>query len=75
LGGIVLNFALFKLNLVPSWLSIWGFIGGACVLLYGIISLFGSDPAILAAPIALQEMVFAVWLIVKGFDTSEVASR
>jgi hypothetical protein len=68
LGGLVLNFMLFKLKLVPSWLSLWGLIGGACVLLYGLISLFGSDPAILAAPIAIQEMVFAIWLIVKGFN-------
>jgi hypothetical protein len=75
LGGIVLNFMLFKLKLVPSWLSIWGLIGGACVLLYGLISLFGSDPAILAAPIAIQEMMFAIWLLAKGFDTPEVASR
>ncbi|UCE37480.1 MAG: DUF4386 domain-containing protein [Thermoplasmata archaeon] len=75
LGGLVLNFMLFKLKLVPSWLSIWGFIGGACVLLYGLISLFGHDPAILAAPIAFQEMVFAVWIIAKGFDTTVMDSK
>jgi uncharacterized membrane protein YqaE (UPF0057 family) len=27
---------------------------------------------ILAAPIAIQEMVFAVWIIVKGFDKSVI---
>jgi hypothetical protein len=75
LGGLVLNFMLFKLKMVPSWLSIWGFIGGACVLLYGLISLFGHDPAILAAPIAIQEMVFAVWLIAKGFNSPAIASE
>ncbi|UCH89118.1 MAG: DUF4386 domain-containing protein [Thermoplasmata archaeon] len=75
LGGLVLNFILYKLKLVPSWLSIWGFIGGACVLLYGLISLFGHDPAILAAPIAVQEMVFAVWLIAKGFNPPTIAFR
>jgi hypothetical protein len=74
LGGLVLNYILYKMKLVPSWLSIWGFIGGACVLLYGLISLFGSDPSILAAPIAVQEMVFAVWIIIKGFDTSTITS-
>jgi len=70
LGGLVLNYSLYRLKLVPSWLSIWGLIGAACVLLYGFISIFGYDPAILAAPIAFQEMVFAVWILVKGFDTS-----
>jgi hypothetical protein len=72
LGGLVLNFILFKLKLVPSWLSIWGFIGVACILLYGFISLFGHDPNILAAPIAVQEMVFAVWIIIKGFTPPEI---
>jgi hypothetical protein len=75
LGGLVLNYMLFKLKLVPVWLSIWGLIGGACVLLYGLISLFGSDPAILAAPIAIQEMVFAVWLIAKGFNSPAIDSE
>jgi hypothetical protein len=72
LGGLALNYVLFKLKLVPKWLSIWGLVGGACVLLYGLASLFGFDPAFLAAPIALQEMVFAVWIIVKGFDSSAI---
>jgi len=75
LGGLALNYPLFRLKLVPSWLSIWGFVGGACVLLYGLISLFGDDPAILAAPIAIQEMVFALWIIAKGFDSSAIDSR
>ena len=75
LGGLVLNYILYELKLVPSWLSIWGLIGGACVLLYGLISLFGSDPAFLAAPIAFQEMVFAVWIIVKGFNPPAINSK
>ena len=75
LGGLVLNYILYQLKLVPRWLSGWGFIGAACVLLYGLTSLFDYDPAILSAPIAIQEMIFAVWLIVKGFDTSVIDSQ
>jgi hypothetical protein len=42
-------------------------IGASCVLIYDVISLFGSDPGFLAAPVGIQEMVFAGYLIIKGF--------
>ena len=73
LGGFFIYYPLYELRLVPRVLIIWGLIGAACVLLYGLIGLFGltADSLtlnILAAPIAIQEMVFAVWLIAKGFN-------
>jgi len=74
LGGLCLNYLLYQSKLVPRWLSGWGLIGATLVLLYGLLSLFGLDPGLLAAPIAVQEMVFALWLIVKGFNPAAVAS-
>jgi hypothetical protein len=74
LGGLPLYYLLYQSKLVPRWLSAWGLLGAISVLLYGLVSLFGPDPAILAAPIAVQEMIFAVWLIVKGFNPSAIAS-
>ena len=80
LGGLFLNYSLYELKLVPRLLSVWGLIGAACVLLYGLLGLFGltADSItlnLLAAPIAIQEMVFAVWLIVKGFNPLEIKSK
>ena len=77
LGGFFIYYPLYELKLVPRILSIWGLIGAACVLLYGLLGLFGltADSVALnalAAPIAIQEMVFAVWLIVKGFTPSAI---
>jgi hypothetical protein len=70
LSAIVLNFILVRSKLVPKWLSGWGLFGGALsfsVYLLQFFSITVSD--FLYAPIAIQEMVFAVWLIVKGFNT------
>jgi len=74
LGGLILYYSLYELKLVPRILSIWGLIGAALVALYGLFGLFdfATDSIvvnILAAPIAIQEMVFAAWLIIKGFNT------
>lgn len=75
LGSLTLNYVLFQSRLVPRWLSVFGLAGAALALVYGLIGIFGwgssgltSPYALLAMPIAVQEMVFAVWLIVKGFD-------
>lgn len=79
LGSMTLNYVLYQSKLIPRWLSVWGLIGAALVLLYGSLGIFGlgmgltSPFAVLAIPIALQEMVFAVWLIVKGFNKSAIA--
>ena len=74
LGGVCLNYLLYQSKLVPRWLSVWGLIGATLVLLYGLLSLFGLDPSFLVALIAVQEMVFAVWLIVNGFNPPSVAN-
>jgi len=73
LGSLTLNYVLYQSKLIPRWLSVWGLIGAALVLLYGMSDLFSlttgfSTLSVLALPIAVQEMVFAVWLIIKGFN-------
>jgi hypothetical protein len=72
LGSVVLNAVLYRSLLVPRWLSMWGLLGAALLVLYGSLGIFGLDvglsspSTLLAMPIAVQEMVFAVWLITKG---------
>jgi hypothetical protein len=39
-----------------------------------LLQFFSINQEILFLPIAVQEMVFAVWLIVKGFNPSAIAS-
>ncbi len=74
LGALTLNHLFYVSRLIPRWLSVWGLIGGAGVMVYGVYSLYSMDMGsfsavnLLAAPIAVQEMVFASYLIVKGFS-------
>jgi hypothetical protein len=42
--------------------------------LFGIISPWSTVQVALSLPIGIQEMVMAVWLIVKGFNPSAIAS-
>lgn len=83
LGAMLMNALLFRARLVPRLISGWGF-GAAALLGAGsVLFLVGAVPqsgsgvseAVLYGPIAAQEMVFAVWLIVKGFDAEPFTPR
>ncbi len=75
-SALILNSLLYRSRVVPTWLSIWGFVGGALLLTSAIIEMFGQAlggwQAIFTAPIGINEMVLAVWLIVKGFDMTHL---
>jgi hypothetical protein len=76
LSALILNYLLFNSKLVPRWLSGWGFVGATLVFALLLLEFFGINlTEILDLPIALQEMVFALWLIVKGFNASAIASE
>lgn len=79
IGAIILNYSLYRTKLVPRWVSIWGLLATASILAARVMLLLGVDlspstVAMLDGPIFLQEMVFAVWLIVKGFDQSALTT-
>jgi hypothetical protein len=77
LGSLTLNSVLYRSRLVPRWLSAWGMIGAAGIFLYGLLGVFGVDTGLgspymlMAMPLAVQEMVFAIWLIVRGLHVHE----
>lgn len=80
LGALMYYYIFYRSKLIPRWLSTWGFIGVALCLsvtsfsMFGIIDPFSTIGVMLNLPIGLQEMVLAVWLIVKGFNPSAIAS-
>jgi hypothetical protein len=74
LGALMIYYIFYQSRLVPRWLSVWGLIGAIIYLAEPLLGMFGSVLEILFVPLAVQEMVFAVWLIVKGFNPSAIAS-
>jgi hypothetical protein len=71
-SALILNGLLYQRKLIPRWLSIWGFVGAALSFANYVPQFFGMDSIeVLFYPIAVQEMVFAIWLIVKGIRSSK----
>jgi len=79
LGALIFYYLLYQTNLIPRWLSGWGLIAIIPYLAAGLLVLIGffgplsTSEIVLEFPLALQEMVMAVWLIVKGFNPSAIA--
>ena len=80
LGALMYYYVFYQSNLIPRWLSGWGFIGaalslaGALLAISGQIIYFSTPFILIQLPIGVQEMVLAVWLIVKGFNPPAIAS-
>ena len=76
LGGLMYYSVFYRSRLVPRWLSAWGLVAVASVMvsillvMFGRVEAFSAPQLVLALPIAVQEMVLAVWLIAKGFGPS-----
>lgn len=74
------SYLFYQSRLVPRWLAILGMTGATLVFLEALLAMFGVISqlsvwgALLALPVAVYEMTLAVWLIIKGFNRSTIAS-
>ncbi len=75
LGSLMIYYLFYQTKLIPRWLSIWGLVGTVLYLAGGLFHLFSLNFGFLMAPLALLEMVLAIWLIVKGFNPSPSISE
>ena len=81
LGALIYYYALFRANLVPRWLSGWGLLAAIPYFVSGLLGLFAilspmsTVQMVLVLPLAVQEMVLAVWLIVRGFNVSPIVDN
>jgi hypothetical protein len=77
IGATCLYLSFYRTRLIPRWLSIWGIIGVVPYMVYALLHFFHMDTGYgiyLQMVLAPQEMVMAVWLIVKGFNPTAIAA-
>ena len=75
IGALIFYTALYQSKLVPRWISGWGWIAAILIMINALMTMFEVNLpetmfGLLVLPIAVQEMVMALWLIIKGFNTS-----
>jgi hypothetical protein len=79
-GALMYYYVFYQSKLVPRFISGWGLLAVAISLAAALLTIsgqiipFSTVFILLNVPIGLQEMVLAVWLIVKGFNPSAIAS-
>jgi hypothetical protein len=74
IGSLFLCAALYQTQLIPRWLSAWGFVGYAALLTGSLLEVFGFAPGLsLLIPGGLFELILPFWLFVKGFNTASSA--
>jgi hypothetical protein len=80
INTVMYSYIFYKTKLVPRFISILGLSGGVSVFVCSLFVMFGVFTqislwgAILAVPVAANEMILAVWLIVKGFNENAIAN-
>ncbi|MDH3294042.1 MAG: DUF4386 domain-containing protein [Acidimicrobiia bacterium] len=82
IGAMIFYAVLYRSRLIPRWLSGWGLLAAAWMLVGTVLIVFdtfsGTSESVLQAvfviPLPLNEIALALWLIVKGFDQDTLAS-
>ena len=78
LAALMYYVVFYRARLVPRWLSGWGVVAALLMLTACLLALFGNSDVtgykVLILPVFLQELVLAVWLLVKGFNPPRPAS-
>jgi len=68
LGSLPFCLLLLRQRFVPGWLALWGLAGYAIFATGALLELLGLQYGIaLSVPGGLFELVFGIWLIIRGF--------
>lgn len=80
LSALLLYGMLLRSRLIPGFISIWGLIAAALVLLNTVLGWFSPDLGeslgmVTGLPMLLNEIFLGIWLIVRGFNPPATATE
>ena len=79
-NGLILGWLMYKSELVPRKLSIFGLIGGPLIIIAGVLVVLdvieggGSVQGLMTIPEAFWELSIGIYLIVKGYRMPAIAA-
>jgi Domain of unknown function (DUF4386) len=80
LGAALFYVLLYRSRIAPRWITLWGLMGiplyvaAYLLAMYGVVGINSSTVNLLSLPLAVQEMVLAVWMIARGFRPAAVST-
>jgi Domain of unknown function (DUF4386) len=80
LGAGMFYFLLYRSRIVPRWIALWGlvaiplYVAADLLAMYAVIGAASPGQVLMFMPLAVQEMVLAVWMIARGFRPAAVAT-
>lgn len=72
-GSLLLCYVLYEARLVPRALPVLGFVGYLSLFASAWLEIAGHDASVLYVPGGLFELIFPLWLIVKGLNEPTIA--
>ena len=80
LGAGMFYVLLYRSRIVPRWISAWGlvaipfYVAADLLAMYGVFDANAPEQVLMFMPLAVQEMVLAVWMIARGFRPAAVST-
>lgn len=81
LGASMYYYVFLRSGLIPRWLSAWGLAGialgdlGALLVLFRVTGYMSTAQVALNVPIGVNEIVLAIWLLARGFESQLPQNR
>jgi hypothetical protein len=80
LGAALFYLLLYRSRIVPRWISVWGliaiplYVSADVLAMYAVFAANATEQVLMFLPLAIQEMVLAVWLIARGLRPGTVST-